>query len=151
MTRPPLAELLDLQPHPEGGWFRRTWTSTVPVVPPGSAADGVRPTATAIHYLLGPGEQSRWHKVTSDELWLHQRGASLEVRLGGSAAEPGEPTTLVLGGDLAAGDRLQVLVPAGTWQAAGPATADVLVTCVVSPGFDFADWTLAEPAGPAAD
>jgi predicted cupin superfamily sugar epimerase len=143
VSRPPLAELLDLQPHPEGGWFRRTWTSTVPVVPPGSASDVVRPTATAIHYLLCTGEQSRWHQVRSDELWLHHRGAALEVRLGGAGADPGATTTLVLGSDVEAGQQPQVLVPAGTWQSAGPASADVLVSCVVSPGFDFADWTLA--------
>ena len=143
MTRPPLAELLDLRPHPEGGWFRRTWTSTVPVAPPGTAPDVVRPTATAIHYLLQAGEESRWHRVTSDELWLHHSGPALELRLGGTGDEPGEPASALLGGDLAGGQRFQVLVPAGTWQAAGPASADVLVSCVVSPGFDFADWTLA--------
>ncbi|MGI3784859.1 MAG: cupin domain-containing protein [Janthinobacterium lividum] len=144
MARPPLAELLDLQPHPEGGWFRRTWTSTVPVVPPGVASDVVRPTATAIHYLLCAGEESRWHRVRSDELWLHQRGAPLELRLGGTGEEPGAVVAVVLGTEVEAGQQPQVLVLAGTWQAAGPAVADVLVSCVVSPGFDFADWTLAD-------
>lgn len=144
MTRPPLAEQLDLQPHPEGGWFRRTWTSDVPVVPPGAGPDVVRPTATAIFYLLCTGERSRWHQVRSAELWLHHRGAPLELRLGGSGPAPGEETVVVLGTDVAAGEQPQVLVPAGTWQAAGPAADDVLVSCVVSPGFDFADWTLAD-------
>lgn len=144
MVRPRLAELLDLEPHPEGGWFRRTWTSAVPV---GAAdADGTpvqRPTATAIHYLLCAGERSRWHVVTSDELWLHHRGAPLELRLGGTGPQPTEGTTLLLGSDVEVGEQPQVLVPAGTWQAAGPAKADVLVSCLVSPGFDFADWRLA--------
>jgi uncharacterized protein len=143
-VRPPLAVLLDLAPHPEGGWFRRTWTSPVPVVPPGSDPRAVRPTATAIHYLLGAGEESRWHQVRSDELWLHHRGAPLELRLGGEGDQPGVATRVVLGGDVEAGQQPQVLVPAGTWQAAGPASADVLLSCVVSPGFDFADWTLAD-------
>ncbi|SDV02453.1 hypothetical protein SAMN04488544_3639 [Microlunatus sagamiharensis] len=143
MARPELAELLDLAPHPEGGWFRRTWTSGVPVRPPGAGHE--RPTATAIHYLLCTGEESRWHVVTSDELWLHQRGGPLELRLGGTGPAPGEATVVVLGPDLEHGQHLQVLVPAGTWQAAGPAGADALVSCVVSPGFDFADWRLAEP------
>ncbi|MGI3780415.1 MAG: cupin domain-containing protein [Janthinobacterium lividum] len=136
--------MLDLQPHPEGGWFRRTWTSPVPVVPPGAVPGVVRPTATAIHYLLCEGEQSRWHQVRSDELWLHHRGAPLELRLGGSGDAPAETTTFVLGSDVEAGQQPQVLVPAGMWQSAGPAVADVLVSCVVSPGFDFADWTLAD-------
>jgi len=112
-------------------------------VPPGAASGVVRPTATAIHYLLCAGEQSRWHQVRSDELWLYQRGAPLEIRLGGAGADPAATTTLVLGSDVEVGQQLQVLVPAGTWQSAGPASADVLVSCVVSPGFDFADWTLA--------
>lgn len=146
-ARSPLVELLDLAPHPEGGWFRRTWTSEVPVVPPdadpAAGPTSVRPTATAILYLLAAGEESRWHRVTSAELWLHHRGAPLELRLGGSDAAAGAPTTAVLGPDVEAGQQPQVLVPAGTWQAAGPARAEVLVSCVVSPGFDFADWTLA--------
>ena len=141
--RPPLAELLDLAPHPEGGWFRRTWTSSIPVVPPGADPGVVRPTATAIHYLLCAGEESRWHQVRSDELWLHQRGAALTMRLGGAGDQPGAATPVVLGSRIESGQQPQVLVPAGTWQAAGPAAADILVTCVVSPGFDFADWTLA--------
>lgn len=142
MRRPALAVALGLEPHPEGGWFRRTWTSSVPVVPPGAGPGDARPTATAILYLLGPGEESRWHRVRSDELWLHHRGDALALRLGGTGEQPEGPTTLVLGPDVDAGQRPQVLVPAGTWQAAGPVAADVLVTCVVSPGFDFADWTL---------
>ncbi|SEP75901.1 cupin domain-containing protein [Microlunatus flavus] len=153
--RPALAELLDLAPHPEGGWFRRTWTTGVAVRRADAAAgtverDGTedpdaRPSATAIHYLLCAGEQSQWHLVTSDELWLHHRGAPLELRLGGSGPEPSAATTLVLGSVVEAGQQPQVLVPAGTWQAAGPAADDVLVSCVVSPGFDFADWRLAAP------
>ena len=142
--RPPLAELLDLAPHPEGGWFRRTWTSAVPVVRSGSTGTEVRPSATAIHYLLSAGEQSRWHRVGSDELWLHHRGDALDLSLGGSGTEPGEVTTVTLGPGLERGQHAQVLVPAGTWQAAGPVTDDVLVTCVVSPGFDFAEWRLAD-------
>ena len=113
------------------------------VVPPAAAPGVVRPTATAILYLLCAGEESRWHQVRSDELWLHHSGPPLALLTGGSADAPATATTTLLGGDVGAGEHPQVLVPAGTWQAAGPATADVLVSCVVSPGFDFADWTLA--------
>lgn len=71
MTRPALAEALDLEPHPEGGWYRRTWASPVSVTLP----DGrVRPTATLIHFLLPAGESSAWHRVSSDELWIAQQG-----------------------------------------------------------------------------
>ncbi|WP_029264320.1 MULTISPECIES: cupin domain-containing protein [unclassified Microbacterium] len=135
--RPATAERLDLAAHPEGGWFRRTWTSPLPVETP----NGPRPAATCIHYLLLPSERSEWHVVTSDELWLWHGPGRLELRLGGDCAEPGTATTVVLGPD----DAAQVLVPAGVWQAARPLDADeVLVSCFVSPGFDFADWRLAE-------
>src|SRR4051794_32724620 len=79
--RPPLAEALDLRPHPEGGWFRETFRSAVVFDPPGYA--GPRAAATAIYFLLQPGESSAWHVVTSDELWLLHSGV-LELRLGGS-------------------------------------------------------------------
>ncbi len=140
--RPPLAEQLDLRPHPEGGWFRQTWQSPVTIVPDGYP--GERSAATAIYFLLHPGERSRWHLVRSDELWLWHSGGPLELSLGGSGAEPGEATAMLLGSDLAAGQRPQALVPGGTWQAAAPAGDEpVLVSCVVAPGFDFADFRLA--------
>ena len=59
-------------------------------------------------------------------------------------------TPVVLGTDVERGQQPQVLVPAGTWQAAGPAEADVLVSCVVSPGFDFADWTILPDRAPTS-
>lgn len=134
--RPATAERLDLAPHPEGGWFRRTWTSSLAVETP----NGARPAATCIHYLLLPSEKSEWHVVTSDELWSWHGPGRLELSLGGDADQPGGATTVVLGPD---GDA-QVLVPAGVWQAARPlGDGEVLVSCFVSPGFDFADWRLA--------
>jgi uncharacterized protein len=116
MRRPPLAEALGLEPHPEGGWFRETYRSSVEFEPEGY--DGPRSVATAIYYLLQPGEESRWHVVASDELWLWHSGASLEISLGGSEAQPmREPHTVLLGGDVTDGQQPQVLVPAGVWQA----------------------------------
>jgi hypothetical protein len=57
--------------------------------------------------------------------------------------EPGTAATSMLGPDVGAGQRPQIVVPAGNWQAARPAGDEpVLVSCVVSPGFDFADFTL---------
>lgn len=140
--RPDLAELLDLEPHPEGGWYRQTWRSTVSLAPPGY--DGERATATAIYFLLNPGEASRWHRVASDELWLWHAGGPLTLTLGGAGEAPGDPVDQVLGPSVATGERPQLVVPGGTWQAAAPArTEAVLVTCVVSPGFEFADFELA--------
>ena len=140
-VRPALAEQLDLQAHPEGGWFRETWRSPVSFRPPGYT--GPRSAATAIYFLLHPGERSRWHVVRSDELWLWHDGGPLALQLGGAGDEPAARSTVLVGGDLDAGQQPQALVPGGVWQSAAPAgPAPVLVSCVVAPGFDFADFRL---------
>ncbi|WP_344254320.1 cupin domain-containing protein [Terrabacter carboxydivorans] len=143
--RPPLADLLDLQPHPEGGWYRQTWVSPESVTLP----DGrVRATATLIHFLLPAGESSAWHRVSSDEVWLAHTG-TVVLELGGDGARPpadAGASVATLGLDLAAGDVAQVVVPAGVWQRTVPGSADALVSCLVSPGFDFADFQLNAPA-----
>jgi predicted cupin superfamily sugar epimerase len=142
-SRPELAERLDLAPHPEGGWFRETWRSSHAFTPEGYA--GPRSAATAIYFLLYPDERSRWHVVRSDELWLWHSGGPLRLRLGGGGEVPGaEPTEIRLGPDVAAGEHPQAIIPGGVWQAAEPAgDQPVLVSCVVAPGFDFADFQLA--------
>jgi predicted cupin superfamily sugar epimerase len=138
-ARPVLAERWDLQPHPEGGWFRETWRSAVALWPEGY--EGQRCAATAIYFALHPGESSRWHAVRSDELWLWHGPGTLLLHVGGAGDEPGAETAAMVGGDLAAGQQPQVLVPGGVWQRALPAgAAPVLVSCVVAPGFDFADF-----------
>jgi uncharacterized protein len=154
---PPLARELGLQPHPEGGWFRETWRSPMTFAPGGY--EGTRSVATAIYFLLHPGERSQWHVVRSDELWFWHSGGPLTLRLGGERAPvgadatgPGAPTAVppagtmdvLLGPDVLAGQRPQALVPGGVWQSAAPAVDEaVLVSCVVAPGFDFADFSLA--------
>src|SRR4051794_11947615 len=83
---PALAEALDLAPHPEGGWYRETWRVPVTVEP--SGYEGPRAAATGIYFLLPPGEESRWHRVRSDEVWLWHRGGPLTLLLGGTGPEP---------------------------------------------------------------
>jgi uncharacterized protein len=141
ISRSPLAERLDLRPHPEGGRFRETYRSAHTFAPLGY--DGPRSAATAIYFLLHPGERSRWHTVRSDELWFWHGGGPLTLTLGGSGPAPGDAQRTTLGSDVAAGHRPQMLVPAGVWQAAEPAGAEpVLVSCVVAPGFDYADFRM---------
>ena len=135
---PALAVSLGLARHPEGGWYRQTWASPVPV----ALSDGrVRPTATLIYFLLPAGDSSAWHRVASDELWLAHTG-TVRLELAGDGAQPGQPVPVVVGLDLAAAEQPQVLVPAGVWQRTVPTAHDALVSCLVSPGFDFADFEL---------
>lgn len=140
-ARPGTAERLDLVPHPEGGWFRETWAAAPRFEPPGYT--GTRAAATAIYFLLPPGARSQWHTVASDEMWLWHNGGPLTLLLGGDGPGPeNDPQAITLGPDLTGGQHPQFLVPAGTWQSAFPAgAAEVLVSCVVAPGFDFADFT----------
>jgi uncharacterized protein len=136
--RPPLAEVLDLHPHPEGGWFRQTWEAPERV----RTRDGRdRATATSILFLLPAGDSSAWHRVASDEIWLAHQGV-VTLELGGDQPEPVPGATETLGVDPAAGQAPHVIVPAGVWQRTLPSEADALVSCVVSPGFDFDDFEL---------
>jgi predicted cupin superfamily sugar epimerase len=140
LDRPATAGALDLLPHPEGGWYRETWRSDVTFTPDGYPGD--RAGATGIYFLLPPGEESMWHAVRSAEVWLWHRGGPLTLFLGGDGERPsGTPETVTLGADVTGGQVPQAVVPAGAWQAARPAgEEEVLVSCIVSPGFDFADF-----------
>jgi predicted cupin superfamily sugar epimerase len=138
MTTPDLALRLDLEQHPEGGWFRRTWTSSATV----TLADGrVRRTASMIWFLLPAGESSRWHRVASDEMWLAHQG-TVRIELGGSDAAPGDATLHTVSAEDPASS--QFLVPAGVWQRTLPSEEEALVRCVVSPEFSFEDFEMVE-------
>ena len=127
---------LGLSPHPEGGWFRETWRHPQTIETP----HGRRSLATCVLFLLLPGEVSAWHRVRSPELWIWQGGGPVRLTVGGSGPEPtpSEQVTLGPGG--------QHLVAADEWQTAVPEDPEraTLAACVVSPGFDFADFTLAD-------
>jgi predicted cupin superfamily sugar epimerase len=152
---PDWARSLDLSPHPEGGWYRETWRSDLTVsqstLPPEYA--GPRSAGTAILFLLMPGQQSAWHTVRSAELWLHHRGSPLLLEVGrdgrggqGTGIEQDGATTHLIGSDVTAGERPQFVVPPGHWQRARPRDDEpTLVSCVVVPGFDFADFELGAP------
>lgn len=132
MTADEIIGHLGLAPHPEGGWYRETWRAAAP--------KGQRPSGTAIHFLLKAGEASHWHRVDAAELWLWHSGAPLELRI--AASDNGPARRHRLGPDLAQGEAPQILVPEGHWQAAASTGAFTLLSCVVSPGFDFAGFTL---------
>jgi predicted cupin superfamily sugar epimerase len=133
LTAQEIITRLSLQPHPEGGWFRETWREPAP--------DSPRGLATAIHFLLKPGERSHWHRIDAAELWLHQGGGPLRLKI----VLDGQISETRLGPDLAGGERLQVLVPAGAWQAAEPLQTWSLAACIVAPAFSFESFELAPP------
>lgn len=122
---------LGLAPHPEGGWYVETWRGE-------PTADG-RACATAIYFLLRPGERSHWHRVDAAEVWLHHAGGP--VRL--SVARVDGLVEHLLGTWLAGGERPQAIVPPGAWQSAEPLDGWSLVSCVVAPGFEFDRFELA--------
>jgi hypothetical protein len=129
---------LGLQPHPEGGHYRESFRDAV-TVGSGAAARGA---STAIYYLLQAGERSHWHRVDAAEVWHWYAGAALALTI----SEDGrEAVTHRLGADLAAGERPQVVVPAGAWQAAESLGAWTLAGCTVAPAFRFEGFEMAPP------
>jgi predicted cupin superfamily sugar epimerase len=143
---PDWARRLGMSPHPEGGWFVETWRSdlTIPQSVLPSDYTGQRSAGTAILFLLMPYQQSAWHTVRSAELWLYHRGGPLLLEVG---RERGTATTYLVGPDFQDGQQPQVVVPAGHWQRARPRDDEpTLVSCVVVPGFDFADFALGADA-----
>ena len=123
---------LDLQPHPEGGWYRQTHI------------DDAKPRAhgTCIYFLLKAGESSHWHKVDATEIWHYYAGAPLILSL--SKTDAGPASEHLLTPDLTEGAP-QLIVPIHHWQKAKTNGAFTLVGCTVSPGFSFDGFTLATP------
>ena len=123
---------LDLQPHPEGGWYRQTHI------------DDAKPRAhgTCIYFLLKAGESSHWHKVDATEIWHYYAGAPLILSL--SKTDAGPVSEHLLTPDLTKGAP-QLIVPIHHWQKAKTTGAFTLVGCTVSPGFSFDGFTLATP------
>ncbi|MEL6563797.1 MAG: cupin domain-containing protein [Pseudomonadota bacterium] len=132
MTADEVIARLHLAPHPEGGHYRQTWV----------AENDGRPTGTCIYFLLAEGEASHWHRVDATEIWLYHAGAPLVLSL--SATDAGPAVDHLLTPDLDAGAP-QIIVPAHHWQAARSTGGWTLVSCTVSPGFEFEGFTLADP------
>ena len=124
----------ELEPHPEGGWFRQTFRDV--------GADGTVPS-TAIYFLLARGERSHWHRVHhAAEVWHHYAGDPIRLCLSVDGVAEDDH---LLGTDLASGQRPQVIVPLGCWQSAETLGDWTLVGCTVAPGFDFTHFELAPP------
>ena len=124
-----IIELLELQPHPEGGWYRQTW----------AADTHPRAAGTCIYFLLEADQISHWHRVDSAEIWHWYAGAPMELHV----HHRGETVVSILGDDLGSGARPQLIVPSNAWQKSVPIGGWVLVGCTVSPGFEFERFELA--------
>ena len=136
LTADDIIRLLDLKPHPEGGYFRETFRDTRQV-------EGNRVASTVIYFLLARGQRSHWHRVDAVEVWHWYAGAPLELEV---AQSEGRIERCTLGSDLASGQRPQAIVPPHAWQAAQTLGDWTLCGCTVAPGFDFGGFELA-PAG----
>lgn len=128
-----IVRLLDLEPHPEGGHFRETFRHT---------SAGERDHSTAIFYLLAEGERSHWHRVDVPEVWHYYGGAPLRLS---QSADGRKAMHQILGLDLHAGERPQIVVPKDSWQAAESLGSWTLVGCTVAPAFEFSRFELAPP------
>jgi len=147
LTQDELVHALKLSPHPEGGFFRETYRASE-ILAKGSLGAhhiGPRSASTAIYFLVTAGSFSALHRIASDEVWHFYGGHSLEVI---SIDEDNQVHAVRVGMNLAEGEVPQYVVPRGRWfgsRLAAPHTADAyaLVGCTVAPGFDFADFELA--------
>ncbi|MEL6967063.1 MAG: cupin domain-containing protein [Pseudomonadota bacterium] len=128
MTGAQIIHALDLQPHPEGGYFRETFRDD---------------HATAIYYLLEAGDCSHWHRVIgSAETWHHYAGGPLALTV---SPDGHDAVAYRLGPNIAMGEKPQITVEPGHWQTAESLGTWTLVGCTVAPAFSFDRFEMAPP------
>ena len=135
-----------LLPHPEGGFYRQTYAASEQLLKNAlpERFDGNRSFSTAIYFLLPHGNFSAFHRIKSDEVWHFYEGCPLNIHV---IHPNGDYECLKLGSNMIDGESYQLVVPANAWFASEPvgdAGSFALVGCTVAPGFDFADFELAE-------
>jgi predicted cupin superfamily sugar epimerase len=133
LTADTVVELLNMQPHPEGGFYAETFRDDF------TDKNG-RAASTLIYFLIPEGILSRWHKVDAVETWHWYAGSPLELSI---SADGTSKNVLELGNDLLAGQRPQGIVPRDGWQQARSLGAWTLVGCTVAPGFQFEGFVMA--------
>ena len=145
VTAQQLIALYNLQPHPEGGWYKETYQCREQIdadhLP--ERFSGSRAFSTAIYFLLEQGNFSAFHRIKSDECWHFYAGDPLAIYV---LQQDGTLDVIVLGSDITNGQLFQYVVPANCWFASCPATYSkfCFVGCTVAPGFNFADFELAD-------
>jgi hypothetical protein len=151
MTVQQLIQQYNLQPHPEGGWYKETYKSGEYIS--GSALPerfgGSRAFSTAIYFLLEQGNFSAFHRIKSDECWHFYAGDPLLIYV---MQLNGTLDIIHLGNDIEKGQVFQFVVPANCWFASTPAPGShfSFVGCTVAPGFDFTDFELAKASSLSA-
>jgi len=131
-----LIDMLQLSPHPEGGYFKETFRDSACVDAAGRAA------STAIYFLLRAGQVSRWHRLAATEMWHWYAGSALELRFTVAGSRE-RIATVRLGNSLLAGEAPQAIVPPGCWQQARSLGDYTLVGCTMAPGFVYEGFELA--------
>ncbi|MEP6596350.1 MAG: cupin domain-containing protein [Ginsengibacter sp.] len=146
MTALQLVQQYGLQPHPEGGWYKENYKSSenIPATALPARFGGSRAFSTAIYFLLEENDFSAFHRIRSDECWHFYAGDPLLIYV----IQDGMLDIIELGNDTGKRQLFQFVVPANCWFASRPAAGSTFcfVGCTVSPGFDFADFELADSA-----
>jgi predicted cupin superfamily sugar epimerase len=136
-------EKLQLTPHPEGGFYKEIYSSNnyFDVSYLTGSAEGKRSLATSIYFLLKTGEVSKFHRLRSDEIWYYHYGSSITIHC---IDLMGVLEDILLGSNTDNGEVFQAVIPAGTIFGASvnDSSSYSLVSCMVSPGFNFDDFEL---------
>ena len=139
-----IINILQLQPHPEGGFFKETYRSSGAIEQDGlpSGYSGRRNHSTCIYFLLTSDTFSAFHRIIQDEIWHFYGGSPISLFM---IHTDGRLQNVIIGNDLTNGEVPQFVVPGGSWFAARVVDLDsfTLLGCTVAPGFDFNDFTLA--------
>lgn len=131
-----IIEKLKMRPHSEGGWFAESWRER----PMGSSR---RASASCIYFLLEKGRQTRWHKLDVTEVWFFHGGSPIVLHT--ASSDTSAPQERILGSDLLLGQRPQIVVPPHHWQHTEAREGWGLLSCAVSPGFEFEGFNIADP------
>ncbi|TAH24729.1 MAG: cupin domain-containing protein [Cytophagales bacterium] len=136
-------EALQLQPHPEGGFFKEVYRSEEAIPPVGLPERYLSPRnmSTSIYFLLRSEDISAFHRIKSDEIWFYHAGSSADIYI----IEDRKLRLEKIGMNRKRGDQLQILLPKNSWFGSKVTDKDsfILVSCTVAPGFDFEDFELA--------
>lgn len=138
-----LIHTLDLQPHPEGGYFKETYRSVGKIKEDSLEQEygGERNYSTCIYFLLTSDSFSAFHSIKQDEIWHFYDGSPIRLHI---ITAQGIHQEHIIGRNIGKGERPQLVVSGGCWFAAEVIVPDTytLVGCTVSPGFSFEDFKL---------